>query len=114
MKRGRPRKTDKAINRMHSVILDEVAEKVYRKINNARNKKGWLHEYVSEHIKKDFLPNINEGLIKQELLETEAKRDACEKKMIELAYQLKQVKIKTAKREVNQMIHNNCLKPINE
>jgi len=104
MKRGRPKKIDKAVNRVHQVILDEVSENIFRKISNARGRTNWLHEYLSEHLKRDFLPNLQEGLLQQELITTQEARDKYEKRMAMIAYDLSALKKRKKQVEVNKLI----------
>lgn len=52
-KRGRPPITNKAKNRVHSIVLNEKAEIVYRQICQERGTK-WFNRYVCEHLLNDF------------------------------------------------------------
>lgn len=54
IKTGRPKKTNKAAHRTHSVVLTEKAEITFRQICKRRGRKDWFHRYVSEHLINDF------------------------------------------------------------
>lgn len=106
-KRGRPRKTNNAKNRIHSVIFNEKAELVYRKVCRQRNKKNWLHRYISEHIIRDFGGGAK-AIHLYELLDLQRQRDTLEIKIQEIAHKVSKLeateKEKIIKREITKQV----------
>jgi len=112
-RKGRPRKTNKAANRRLTIILTEKAYNIYRKISTARQRTNWIHEYVSAHICDDFLPNLQEGLLKEKILQIQRERDKLEEKMQYIANELNRIKIKKQKTQLEKEIKMSCLIPYN-
>lgn len=54
---GRPTKINKAKNRVHSVVLTESAEIVYRSICSKTKSKKWFYKFVSNKIVEEFAQN---------------------------------------------------------
>lgn len=54
MKRGRPKDISKSKNRVHSVVLSEEAELIFREISKKRGSAKWVHDYISHSIVDDF------------------------------------------------------------
>ena len=101
MVRGRPTKTTVARNRKHSIYLDERAERLFRKTTPYRPK-GWLNQYVSEHIKIDFGKGAKEGLVVQEIIELQRARDSIEIKLKEKAKELNDVRNLKIQRAIDE------------
>ena len=86
-KRGRPKKLDKAKNRVHSVYLDPVAEKIYREVSKKRERTNWLSEYTSEHIKRDFY-NGSRALVLEDMRLLKRKQEKIKEQIAEKAREL--------------------------
>lgn len=89
MKRGRPKKTDSSLNRRHTIIFNEKAEIIFRKVCKERGTK-WLHEYVSEHIVRDFEMNPKAFLLRK-LQSKQQERDELEEQIWEIAQEIKAI-----------------------
>jgi cell division protein FtsB len=81
---GRPKSINVAKNRVHSIILTPAAERVYRHICNKHDSKAWLNTFISEQLCLVYMRDPN-FVLKQEILDLQAQRDALEAKMRLLA-----------------------------
>ena len=75
----------KAKNRIHSVILNEKAELVYRDICSKRGTK-WFHRFISEYI---IDHGSNRAILVKELNDLQKQRDHIENKMISISEEMK-------------------------
>ena len=91
-KRGRPKKSDKAQNRIHSVVLDEGAENIFREICKVRGGKKWIHGFVSRKLKEEFGNDCAENILIQELNEAQQERDKYEDKILDISNKLKELR----------------------
>lgn len=107
MKRGRPKSSKKAQNRVVSVVLDEEAYRLFHLVSNNRSKKSWIHTYVSEHIKRDFYARHEEQIAIQEMLEAQkemhAAQERFDKKRIQVSKIKNQVMIKENKAKLGSV-----------
>jgi hypothetical protein len=106
-KRGRPKVADidQATHRVHQIVLDQTAERIYRYVSNQRGRNNWIHEYFSSVIKRDFAETM-EAVLVQEIQEEQRKRDAIEECMIQKAKKLAALKDKKVQSQTDRDIIN--------
>ena len=102
MKRGRPKSPFPAKNRRHTIVLTLAAETAYRRINPHRAN-GWLNQYISEHIVRDF-PIGKKAALMAELLALQKNRNELEEKIYNIANEIKKLKLKDAEKAVKDEI----------
>lgn len=91
-KRGRPKKSDKAQNRIHSIVFDEGAENIFRNICKVRGGKKWIHEFVSRKLKEEFGNDAAEKVLIEELNKAQQERDKYEDKILDISNKLKELR----------------------
>lgn len=106
MKQGRPKATNKAKNRIHSIVLTEKAEIIFREVCKKRQDKRWFNRYVSEHIVRDF-ENGSKAIMASILLELQNR-----KKVLDEKINLVTDKIFEIKREEHKKILKKELEPV--
>ena len=109
-RRGRPKKSDKAKNRAHTIYLDSAAERIFRKVTKARGNSKWIHEYLSNHIKRDF-SHGKEQILVQELLELQATQRRIERRIFEKATELREYRASLIQKKSDQLLQQKYQAP---
>ncbi len=90
--RRSPKKTDQAKNRIHSVVLDEEAERLFREVSKQKGHKSWIHSFLSQKIKETYGYNKEEKILIDKLYKAQQERDKKESEINEIAEKLKQIR----------------------
>ena len=100
MKRGRPKKVNKASNRVHSIVLTEKAEQIYRLLENKQGTK-WFSKWISKMLCIEFPIDNEEHFWLKEMLrrqkEMHEKQDSFEEAREKL------VRIRKSKGDKNKL-----------
>jgi len=91
MKRGRPKDIGKAQNRVHSIVLTEIAEIKYREICSIRGQKKWLNKEVNEYILSNY-SNGKEAILKKEIYDLQIEGEKIYERVRQKAEELKELK----------------------
>lgn len=90
--RGRPTKITAAKNRVHSIVLTEKSELIYRKIT-AQSGTKWFSEFINQKLIDSFENDLEYK--KHLLLEAQKERDAKEKEICFLVEEIRNLKEKS-------------------
>lgn len=92
MNAGRPKSIESTKGRTHSLVLSRKAEIIFRRLNQEKKTKRWIHKYVSEKIIQDFGGDMKIDILIEELREAQHERDRIERKIEEKAEKIKKIK----------------------
>jgi len=100
LKAGRPKSINKAINRVHSVVLTDKAEVYFRQAVKARGgDKRWFNRFVSEIIIRE-LCTTEEAYLVHKLNVLQKQRNEIEEEIAHIATKLKHAKEATQLQKV--------------